>query len=69
MLFAIVHSQRMLGPEDLSADITGVGDIAGDVIGFNVCHYISPPPFLSTYFAFSRSVFSVRGHIFTYVHQ
>ena len=30
----------MSRPGDFPTDITGVGDIVGDVIRFNVCHYV-----------------------------
>ena len=58
----------MSWPGDLSTDVTRVGNVADNVIGFNVCHNISPPPFFSTYFAYPCFLCSVSGHISTDVH-
>ena len=51
----------MFRPGALSTDVTGVGDIADDVIGFNVCLYIGRMAFLSTYFADKGSLCSVSS--------
>ena len=58
----------MSWPGNLSTDVTRVGNVVDNVIGFNVCHNISPPPFFSTYFAYPCFLCSVSGHISTDVH-
>ena len=48
MLFDFMLSQSSSRPGDLSADITRVGDVAGDVINFNMLLNCRPLIFFST---------------------
>ena len=61
----------MSRPGDLSANITGVGDIADDVVGFNVCLYVCPDPFLSTHVTCAQSSGLIsNGHqLFSDIHH
>ena len=61
----------MSGPGDLSTDITGVGDIADDVVGFYVRLYVCPVAFLSTDLAYSCSpcLVALSEHSFAHLHH
>ena len=51
----------MSRPGALSTDVTGVVNVADDVVGFNVLFHIGPCAFLSTYFAGKNSPFLVSS--------
>ena len=51
MFFMLVLSQTVSRPGDLSADITRVGDVVGDMIGFNVLLNVWSLIFFSTHVA------------------
>ena len=49
----------MSRPGALSTDVTGVVNVADDVVGFNVLFHIGPCAFLSTYLA-GKNVFGFQ---------
>ena len=51
MFFVLVLSQTASRPGDLSADIARVGDVVGDMIGFNVLLNVWSLIFFSTHVA------------------
>ena len=71
MFFRFMFSQAISRTGDLSTDVTGMRDLTGNVVCFNVSLNICSVTFLSTYFTYlcSPCKVSCLYHIFTDFHH
>ena len=68
MMISVVVSQCVSRPECSFAEVAG-DDNSLDVIGFNVIFYGVVHPFLSTYFALMKCVYSIGVFLLAFLHH